>query len=385
MSDWTRRALDALAQLDRLRTLRPVSPEGPCRVRFDGRLIRLFSSNDYLGLSSHPAVRNALVDAAERHGVGPRGAALICGFTDEHRALEHTLAQLKGTDSALLFPTGYQANVALLSALGTSESTLFSDALNHASIIDGCRLSRARVRVYRHRDLNHLEALLADTEGRKIVVTDEIFSMDGVGAPLAEMAELKARYDFTWVTDSAHSTLVYGPGGAGWAAACGVSAAVDFQVGTLSKAVGAHGGFVACGSDRREWLLNTGRGFIFSTALPLPIAVAARVGVETAVADPTLRERLWARVAQMNDSDQNFGHHPQATASASGPIVPLIIGAEGAALSASTRLMDAGFHVPAIRPPTVSPGTCRLRIALSASHSAEDVDDLLEALRERLD
>ncbi len=254
MSDWAQRALAALAREDRLRRLRPVTPEGPCRVHFEGRTIRLFSSNDYLGLSAHPAVRRALADAAERHGVGPRGAALICGFTDAHRALEETLARLKGTEAALVFPTGYQANLALLSALGTADTTLFSDALNHASIIDGCRLSRASVKIYRHRDLNHLERQLRETEGRKIVVTDEIFSMDGVGAPMSGIAALKARYDFTLVTDSAHSTLVYGPNGAGWAAACGISDAVDFQVGTLSKAVGGHGGFVACSRAHREWL-----------------------------------------------------------------------------------------------------------------------------------
>ena len=385
MSEWAQRALSALDEANRRRRLRPLTPDGPCRVRFEGRTIRLFSANDYLGLSVHPAVRAGLVEAAEQFGVGPRGAALICGFTDEHLALEDTLARLKGTQAALVFPTGYQANVSLLSALGTADATIFSDALNHASIIDGCRLSRARVHVYRHRDVNDLESHLKATKGRKIVVTDEIFSMDGVGAPLAEIAALKAQYDFTLVTDSAHSTLIYGPNGAGWTAACGVSEAVDFQVGTLSKAVGAHGGFVACGSADREWLLNTGRGFIFSTALPLPIARAARIGIETALDTPSIRQSLWDRVNQVKETLAQLETPALTTSSVVGPIVPVMMGADSAALEASARLLEAGFHVPAIRPPTVPPNTSRLRIALSAAHSSDDVDDLMNALRERLD
>ena len=404
MSDWARRALETLDDRARLRRLRAVSPIGPCRVRLEGRTVRLFSSNDYLGLSTHREVRRALADAAREHGVGPRGAALICGFTDVHEALEDALATLKGTEAALVFPTGYQANVGLLSALGTAETTLFSDALNHASIIDGCRLARARVKVYRHRDLDDLEAQLRATDGPKIVVTDEVFSMDGVGAPLAELAALKARYGFTLVTDSAHSTLVYGPRGAGWAAACGVADAVDFQVGTLSKAVGAHGGFVACSGRHREWLLNTGRAFIFSTALPLPLAAAARAALEVAAAEPSLRTRLWShaeRVWGALSGDPALGTPaPDASVEAAansapdpdgavgldrGPIVPVILGAESTAVAASARLLEAGFHVPAIRPPTVPEGTCRLRIALSAAHAMPDVDALVTALRERLD
>ncbi len=364
MSERARRALAALEAVDRLRDLRAVEPIDAVTVRLDGRPLKLFSGNDYLGLSSHPAVREASAEAAARHGMGPRGAALVCGYTEAHEALEAELAELKGTEAALLFPTGFQANLSVLSALGQS-GTVFSDALNHASIIDGCRLARAEVRVFRHRDLAHLESLLDGSSHPRVIVTDEIFSMSGEGAELAELAALARRWDCTLVTDAAHSTLVYGETGGGWAEACGTRP--HFQVGTLSKAVGALGGFVACSTLDRRWLLNVARPFIFTTALPLPVVAAARAAIRCA-ADGALRSRLWANVKALG---------------AEAPIHPVILGPEAAALEASAALLEAGFHVPAIRPPTVPAGSARLRVALSAAHDEEVVRALRASLPTR--
>ncbi len=366
---WLNAAAARLEAAHRLRDLRAIRPIDAVTAEIEGRLVTLFSSNDYLGLSCHPAVRAAAAEAAAAHGMGPRAAALVCGHTEAHADLEVALARLKGTEAALLFPTGYQANLGVLQALGGDDATIFSDALNHASIIDGCRLARAgAVEIYRHRDVDDLEARLRRTTGRRVVVTDEIFSMEGTGAPLADLAALKSRHDFTLVTDAAHATLVYGPTGAGWAEACGVSAAVDFQVGTLSKAVGVHGGFVACSARGRRALLNSARTFVFTTALPLPMVAAARAALDVA-ADGALRAALWANVGRLAPN-------------APGPIVSVVLGDEARALAASHALLRAGVHVPAIRPPTVAPGTSRLRVALSAAHQPPAVLRLSALLRD---
>lgn len=371
-SPWVSERLTALRNQDRLRSTVALEPVGPVEVHRDGRSLLVFSANDYLGLATHGLVRQAASQAAQRYGMGPRGATLVCGHTHIHAELEAALADLKQSETALLFPSGYQANVGVLSALGTPDTTIFSDALNHASIIDGCRLARARVTVFNHADPEDLERKLRLCPSpRKIVVTDEIFSMDGDHAPLQAIAALKEQHDFIWVTDSAHSTLVFGPNGGGLAEAAGVSAAIDYQVGTLSKAIGAQGGFVATSHAHRSWLLNSARPFVFSTALPIPILAAARAAL-SAAQDGVLRETLWRNIRYLSSA---------LAQKLSGPIVPLMAGSESAALALSKRLMDAGIHAPAIRPPTVPDGTCRVRIALSAAHSLEDLDSLAAAVK----
>ncbi|MFT7623844.1 MAG: 8-amino-7-oxononanoate synthase [Myxococcota bacterium] len=373
-TDWTDEALAALTAADRMRTLLPVTPLSPVLVGVDGRDVRLFSSNDYLGLAQHPTVRAAAAKAAAERGMGTRGSPLICGYTDEHQALEGELSQLKGAEATLVFPTGHAANTGLLGALGGPVVEIFSDRLNHASIVDGCRLARSQVRIYRHNDVDHLESLLSRSQAaRRIVVTDAVFSMDGDVAPLAEIVELKQRHDFILVVDEAHSTLVLGPNGAGLATQLGVSDAVDFSVGTLSKAFGALGGFVSCSERRRSWLLNTARSYIFSTALPIVAVAAARAALDLAQRDPGLRETLWERVRQLAAV---LGCPPTT------PIFPLLLGEESRAVEAGRALLSAGFHVTAIRPPTVPQGTSRLRVALSAAHTADDVDALVGALNE---
>ncbi len=372
MSRWVDRALSDLERKNRLRGLLPLSPRSAVHVEAAGRPVTLFSSNDYLGLSMHPTVREAAATAAAQWGMGPRGSALICGYTDAHAALEADLAALKGTEAALVFPTGYAANIGVLSALGSPQTEIFSDALNHASIIDGCRLARCPVQVYRHADMDHLEALLAaSTASRKVIATDALFSMDGDAAPLRALAELKVRYDATLVVDEAHATLLYGATGAGLIEATGTGDSVDFQVGTLSKAVGAQGGFIACSRQRRTWLLNTARSYVFSTALPIPVIEAARAALDVA-ADGVVRGRLWDRVGELSDG---LGR------TLTSPIAPIILGEEAAALAAGRALLEAGIHATPIRPPTVPPGTCRLRVTVSAAHQTEDVAALVAALK----
>ena len=372
MTTWLETSLDALRKQNRLRSLTPLHRITTIQSKSNGGQLRLFSSNDYLGLSNHSKVIEAVETAVKNGGMGARGASLICGYAPAHEALEAKLASLKQAESALLMPSGYQANVGLLSALGCAETTIFSDALNHASIIDGCRLSRAKIQIYQHRDLEDLEQKLkACTGQKKVVVTDEVFSMDGHRAPLVQLARLRERYGFIWVTDSAHSTGIYGHQGAGLAEAAGVADQIDFQVGTLSKTFGSQGGFVACTKPAREWLLNSARSFIFSTALPTPIVAAASAAYEVMTTDSEVHIRLWDRVTQLAKA---LRRPP------TGPIFPIIIGTESAVLAAADHLHQAGFHVPAIRPPTVADGTCRLRITVSAAHSKTDVEALLDAM-----
>ena len=401
---------------------RPSTPPGsPSRPR----TLRLFSSNDYLGLSAHPAVRAAAASAAARHGSGPRSSALVCGYTRDHRELETRLASLKRAEEALLFPTGFAANLGVIPALADGPDVhVFSDALNHASIVDGCRLAKAkgaRVSVYRHADAAHLETLVRSSDARrKLVVTDTLFSMDGDAAPLAALARVRARYpEVCLMVDEAHATLVMGATGGGAVEAAGIEDDVDVHVGTLSKAFGSHGGFVACARRVKSLLASAARAHAFSTALPAPAVAAASAALLTCQNEGrSLRKRLWSHVraldvalggsgegfdpdapkALLARDDENarerFGAMDDARSSTmraddrparvrnvvQSPIAAVVFGEESEALEASARLLRAGFHVPAIRPPTVPPGTSRLRVALSAAHDEEDVAALCAAL-----
>jgi 8-amino-7-oxononanoate synthase len=358
-----------------LRRLRALEPVDALRARLDGRPVVLFSSNDYLGLSSHRAVREAAASAATEVGLGHRGAALICGHTTEHEALAADLAAIKGTETALVFPTGYAANLTVLTALGGTGATIFSDAMNHASIIDGCRLARARgaeVVVYDHADPAHLDRLLAACPSRrKLVVTDTVFSMDGDVAPLAKIVEVKNRHGALLAIDEAHAMLVIGKQGGGVAEAAGVRDEVDVHVGTLGKAIGAHGGFAATSRRIREHLVNRGRPFIFSTALPLPVVAAARAALRVFGEEPEIRARLRARMAELR---AGLGLVSESA------VFKVVLGDEDRALAAAERLLEQGWFVPAIRPPTVPAGTSRLRITLSAGHTADEVRGLVASL-----
>jgi 8-amino-7-oxononanoate synthase len=328
-----------------------------------GQRVVSFASNDYLGLSQHPAPAAAARAAIERYGTGTSASRLVTGARPFHEELERELADWKGAEAALLFPTGFAANLGLLGALGRlGELLIASDELNHASIIDGARLSRARVAVYRHGDLEHLATLLKGPE-RALVVSDSVFSMDGDLAPVDELAALCARHGALLVLDEAHAVL--GPP---------APRRPDLDVlvvGTLSKTLGSLGGFVAGPRPYVELLVNAARSFIFTTAsTPADAAAAlAALGVLRSAEGEALLARLRANVARLRPG------HPS-------PIVPIVLGEEQRALAASRALLERGLLVPAIRPPTVAPGSSRLRVALSAAHTPEQVDALARALAE---
>ena len=364
--------LDQLLQEGRLRSPLQLAPRSAVNAERDGSDVLLFSTNDYLGLSHSPEVREATALAAAARGLGLRGSALVCGYSDEHAALEAELGELKGTETALLFPTGYQANLSVVSALGGPDATIFSDQLCHASLIDGCRLARCQVEIYAHRDASDLDRRLAACRTpRRVIVTDSVFSMEGTHAPLRDLVEVKRRHGALLVVDEAHATLVYGDGGGGLTEAQGVAADIDLHVGTLSKAVGCQGGFVATSEHLRQWLLNVARPYIFTTALPLPVVAAARAALKTD--HGALRHDLWRPVLARGRGMERL---------LDGPIVPIPGGDDRMAVAASQRLLAQGLHVPAIRPPAVPAGTARLRVSLSAAHTKEDVKTLLAALRE---
>lgn len=319
-----------------------------------------FASNDYLGLSVHPQVRAAATDALARYGVGAGASRLVAGTHAIHIELENAIATWQRCERALIFPSGYAANLAALSALGTTDVAIFSDELNHASIIDGCRLSKAKTHIYRHCDLNHLDALLRSTNARKLVVSDVVFSMDGDVAPLDELSALCVQHDALLILDEAHSVLQP----AGQQLACEV-----LRVGTLSKALGSQGGWIAGSTSLIELLTNTARSFIYTTGLSLPDTAGALAALQIY----TSREGDELRNALRFNVDCLQPNHPS-------PIVPLIFGAEADALAASAHLREHGVYSPAIRPPTIPNGTSRLRITLSASHTDIDMMRLLQAL-----
>lgn len=361
---WRDRAASALADIDaqgRRRSLRTFDALGP-RGSLAGRDVVSFASNDYLGLSHHPRVMEAAHEAIDRWGTGATASRLVVGTRPGHGRLEERYAAWKGTDRALVTASGYAANVAVLTTFAGPDVTVLSDEWNHASIIDGCRLSRGRTVVYRHVDVDHVASLLRDTDGPTIVVTDSVFSMDGDLAPVDELVHVCRRHGALLVLDEAHAAL--GP------ELPEMEGADVIVVGTLSKTLGSMGGVIAGPAELVDLVVNRARPFIFSTGLTPAdtAAAAAALDIVAGSEGELLRARLRSAV------DRVLPGHPSA-------IVPVMLGAEAEAVDASTALLDDGLLVPAIRPPTVPPGTSRLRIALSASHDDEMIDALLASLR----
>ena len=321
----------------------------------------------------------AVSEGVLKKGMGPRGSALVCGYTTDHELLEIKLAELKGTESALLFPTGYAANLAVLTSITDEQTAIFSDELNHASLIDGCRMAKqngAEVKVYPHKNIESLEYLLeGSNRPKKLIVTDTVFSMDGDLAPLPEIVRLKNEYDAWLMVDEAHGTLVFGENGSGVCEAQGVSGEVEIQMGTLSKAFGSHGGYIAGSEELKQWLLNRGRSYIFTTALPLPSVIASLAALEVVRSEPEWRVRLW-------DWVELFGSLTGVELES--PIVQIVIGDNQRTLELSNQFLESGYHVPGIRPPTVPKNTARLRVALSAAHGRDDIEGLSSLLRSKL-
>jgi 8-amino-7-oxononanoate synthase len=379
---WIEGELAALAAKGLRRTLEPLaSAQGPV-VEVGGRRLVNLCSNDYLGLANDPRLRRAAAESAERDGAGAGAARLVAGDLPIHGRLERRLADVKGTGAALLFNSGYHANAGVPPALVGRGDAVFSDVLNHASIVDGCLLSRAELLRYRHLDVGELGDLLARTKARrKLVVTDSVFGMDGDAAPLAEIADLCERHGAMLYVDEAHATGVLGPTGAGLAEALGVTARVDVHMGTLGKALGSFGAYVAGSRPLVDWLVSRARTFVFTTALPPPACAAALAALDVLRDEPARRARLHALAGRMRVGLERLGFDMRGVVA---PIFPAVLGDEERALAASRALRDRGFFVRAIRPPTVPRGTSRLRVSLTAAHDEAQVDAFLAALAETL-
>jgi 8-amino-7-oxononanoate synthase len=376
MSDIEAR-LDELRESGLYRRMRHVSGPQGSRVVLDGRPVLLLCSNNYLGLADHPRVREAAADAAMRWGAGAGGSRLVSGTMTVHRRLEEALAAFKGTEATVLFGSGYLANQGVIGALAKlAESSsagppvVFSDELNHASIIDGCRLARAEVFVYDHGDVEHLawgmqqrlgsDSRSSKADGRGIVVTDSVFSMDGDIAPLHDIVELARRHGARTVVDDAHGMGCLGSGGRGAVAEAGLEQEVDVIVGTLGKALGAYGAYAACSASMRDYLTNTARSLIFSTALP-PSAVAGALAA---------LEVLQANADALRDELAREGFE---VAGSSTQVIPLVVGDADQAMALCEAAIEGGVFAQAIRPPTVPDGTSRLRLAVMATHTREEL------------
>jgi 8-amino-7-oxononanoate synthase len=377
-----REEVERIEEAGLLRRVRPLESASEPEVVLNGRRVLCLASNNYLGLAAHPEVADAAADAARRYGAGAGSARLITGGNVLHEELEARLAAFKGTPAALLFSSGYLANLGTVAALVGPGDAVFSDELNHASIIDGCRLSRAEVQVYRHAEAGDLADRLrawrqrAGADRRALVVTDSVFSMDGDVAPLPDIVDACERHGAILMVDEAHATGVVGPGGRGAIAAYGLEGRVCVVMGTLSKSLGAAGGFIAGSTDLCAYLRNRARSFIFDTALPPPTAAAALTAltiVEREPERPQRARRLAARLA-MGLRSAGYGVSDPAAA-----VVPVIIGEPDAAMALSARLLDTGVLVTAIRPPTVPPGTSRLRATVMATHTDAEIDHAVAA------
>jgi 8-amino-7-oxononanoate synthase len=374
---WAEEDLQVLDARGLRRAIEPLATPQGAVIRIGEETLINFSSNDYLGLAADPRVVHALREGAERHGVGSGASRLLVGDTVQHHALEAAVAQFMGAPSALLFNSGYAANLGAVSALVGPGDVVFSDALNHASLVDGCRLSRAQVVVYPHADLTALDTLLREHPGRRrLVCTDAIFSMDGDRAPLRELVALCRLRGVGLMVDEAHALGVLGSRGQGLCEELGLASQVDVRMGTLGKALGVYGAFVATSRPTAELLLNKARSLVFSTSLPPALCSAALCALELIQADGALRQTLWRNVRRFAGGLRQLGFVGEGRSA----IFPVVLGEPETAVAAAKRLRDRGVLAKPIRPPTVPPGTSRLRFALSAAHSEAHIDMALDAL-----
>jgi len=370
---------EALSELDAAgllrRPLQISGPQGP-EVDIDGQRVLCFCSNNYLGLADHPALVDALA-SAQGEGVGAAASRLISGTMDAHRDAEAAYADFLGTPAAVLFSTGYAANVGTVQALAGTGDIIFSDALNHASLIDGCRLSRANVRVYAHRNVDHLGSLLREHRpraGRALIITDSLFSMDGVIAPLREIAELARSFDAGLMVDEAHALGVFGPNGRGLSAELGIQP--DVVVGTLGKAFGVAGAFVAASEEVVSLIRNRARSFVYSTAPPPMLARAAIEALRLVHEADDARHALLENASELRSQLRALGFD---IPSENSQILPVLIGENNRTMQLSAELLDKGVFVQGIRPPTVAEGTARLRLTPMATHRPEHIERAIDA------
>ena len=374
---------ERLAELDEQGLLlRPRTLEGPTGARavFDGREVINLASNNYLGLANHPRMNAAASRAAAELGAGTGAVRTIAGTMRMHRELERAFADFKQAEAALMFQSGFNANAGTVAAILDKTDVIVSDRLNHASIIDGARLSRAEIKVFEHKDAEHADRLLAETRAadrRQLLITDGVFSMDGDIAPLPDLVEVADRHGAIMMIDDAHASGVLGPGGAGTVAHFGLHGRVDIQVGTLSKAIGVLGGFIAGPAELIEWLQNRGRPYLFSTSAPPAVVAACMEALAIMRDEPDRLERLWVNTRRFKAGLHDLGFD---TGMSETPITPVITGDEERTQDFARRLFEEGVFCPAIVFPTVGKGQARVRTIVTADHTGEDLDRALEVL-----
>lgn len=370
--------LEELHRKDLYRQMRRLDGPQSTRTIIEGKECILLSSNNYLGLTEHPVVKEAAKLAVDTWGAGAGGSRLTTGNYTLHEELEKEIARFKRTESAIVFGAGYAANLGVIQALTGRGDAVLSDELNHASIIDGCRLSQAYVKVYRHRDMGQLEEMLRQVQGhrRRLIVTDGVFSMDGDLAPLPEIAALAERYGAFVMVDDAHATGVLGGRGAGTVDHFGLEGRVQVQMGTLSKALGSSGAYVAGSRELIDYLRNKARSFIFSTAPPPAAVGAALAALRLVERRPEIRVQLWRNARYLRTGLERMGYTVPAEDS---PIIPVLIGDAAKTMDLAQALLEEGVFAPGIRPPTVPQGTSRIRVTVMAVHTRDDLNQALSA------
>ena len=374
---------DELAQLKRdglYRELKIIEGGQGARVRIGGREVILLSSNNYLGLASHPEIKKAAVSAIEKYGCGSGASRLISGSMELHKELEEKIASFKKTESAILFNSGYTANLGVISSICGRGDVIFCDKLNHASIIDGCLLSGAELKRYPHKDIDALERFLKKSSGfkKKLIVTDGIFSMDGDIAPLKEIVHLSKRYSAILMVDDAHATGVLGKNGRGTDEYFGLDNSIDIIMGTLSKAIGSFGGFVTGRKKLIEFLVNRARSFIYTTSLPPSVVASSIAAIDIIEKGHDLRDLLWKNVSYLKEELKNIGFDIMGSES---QIIPVFVGDTHRVVEMSQMLLKEGVFVQGIRPPTVPKGKSRLRVTVMATHSKADLDAALKLFK----
>lgn len=378
---WIREELELIHDKKLFRLLTELETGQSPEVTIYGKSYVLLGSNSYLGLSVDPKVVESAKLALEKYGTGSGGSRLVSGSSDLHRMLEEKIAQFKNTEASILFSSGYLANVGTISALVGTDDIIYSDELNHASIIDGARLSRADVKVYKHLDLNNLQALLDSDKNKtckKLILTDTVFSMDGDLVPLPELVEISEQYGCMLMIDEAHATGVLGKRGSGATEHFGVEDRVPVVMGTLSKAVGSLGGYIAGSQELIDFIRNRVRSYIFDTSLPPASLAASITAIDIIENEPERREHLWKMVEQFKTGIEDTGLKVLPSHSA---IIPILIGDAEPALNFAKMLRDNGVFTPAVRPPSVPHGMCRIRATLMAQHTQEHIDTALKAFR----
>ncbi|MDY7032518.1 MAG: 8-amino-7-oxononanoate synthase [Thermodesulfobacteriota bacterium] len=379
--------IDVLKKSGLYRNLKKIAGPIGTTVSIDGKEVILLSSNNYLGLATHPRLIDAAASVMKRYGTGACASRLIAGNMEIHEELEERIATFKGCQSAILFSTGYMANIGLISSLAREGDLILSDELNHASIIDGCRLSRAEVKVYRHKDVKELRNILMNTDlcvshskhKRKFIITDGIFSMDGDITPLPEILNIAKEHDTFVIIDDAHATGVLGKKGMGTVEYFGVRDDRIIHMGTFSKALGSLGGYIAGSKAVIEYLKNKARSFVYSTALPPGVCAASIAAIEMLEKEPWIHEELWKNVGRLKRGLRDLGYD---TLGSQTQIIPILIGDTTLTMEFAKAILEKGVYAPGIRPPTVSEGTSRIRTSVMASHTEEQIDKVLNVFKD---